>query len=187
MKITMIRKHIAPVLLLLLFAYGCTPKIAEKTQSSASERNVEVEDVYGGSILLGAIDRDGLEQEGYASWFTAGYEAYTPQTKVVEQLQGKFDNKRFLVFLGTWCSDSQREVPHFFKILDQLGVEERQVTMYAVTNDPDHYNTTPQGYEDGWNIEYVPTFIVLQDGEELGRIIEASYPSLEENLLDIVQ
>lgn len=187
MKIIMKNTHILLGALLLCIGFGCTPKIVEKTQAPASALNEEVKDVYGGSILLGAIDRGGLEQEGYARWFQAGYDAYTPQAAVVEQLQGKLDDKRFLVFLGTWCSDSQREVPHFFKIVDQLGVQESQIDMYAVTNDPDHYNTTPQGYEDGWNIEYVPTFIVLQDGEELGRIIEASYPSLEENLLDIVQ
>lgn len=171
----------------MLLIVGCSPKMAKKTQTAAPEFNKEVEDVYGGSILLGAINRAGLEQEGYARWFHDGYEAYSPQQEVVDQLQGTFDDKRFLIFLGTWCADSQREVPHLFKIFDQTGVENSQITMYAVTNDPDHYNTTPQGYEDGWNIQYVPTIIVLQDGEELGRVIEASYPSLEENLLEIVQ
>lgn len=173
--------------MLLLLICGCTPKITEKTSAPAAELNKEVEDVYGNSILLGAIDRAGLEQEGYAQWFEAGYEAYSLQEDVVEQLQGKLEGKRFLIFLGTWCSDSQREVPHLFKIFDQAGVESSQIEMYAVTNDPENYNTTPQNYEEGWNIEYVPTIIVLQDGEELGRVIEASYPSLEENLLEIVE
>ena len=37
------------------------------------------------------------------------------------------------------------------------------------------------------NIELVPTFIIYKKGEEIGRIVETPYDTLEEDIWKIVQ
>lgn len=170
--------------LLSALLVSCTPKSGQ--QMVTQNINQEVLDIDGEPILLGMIDRAGLMRENYRSWFQTSYDNHQPDPAVLEDMRGRMADKQFVIFLGTWCTDSHREVPHFFKIADALGIAESQIQMYAVTNDPQKYRTTPQGYENGWDIELVPTIIMLQDGQELGRIVEASYPSLVENLRDML-
>jgi len=40
---------------------------------------------------------------------------------------------------------------------------------------------------DGLEIHFVPTFIFYRDEEEIGRIIEMPYESLEKDMLEIVK
>jgi thiol-disulfide isomerase/thioredoxin len=91
-----------------------------------------------------------------------------------------------LVFMGTWCEDSQRELPHFYKILDHLGIPESRLRVVALDNHPDRRKTSPDGAEQGWNIDYVPTFIFLKNGKELGRIVETPLASLERDMINIL-
>ena len=46
---------------------------------------------------------------------------------------------------------------------------------------------SPQGYEKGMNIDYVPTFIIYQNGKEVNRIIESPVESIEKDLIAILQ
>ena len=36
---------------------------------------------------------------------------------------------RVLVFLGTWCGDSKREVPRFLRIVDAAGISMDRITL----------------------------------------------------------
>jgi hypothetical protein len=45
---------------------------------------------------------------------------------------------------------------------------------------------SPEGLERKYKIEYVPTFIVLQNGKELGRIVEKIKQPIEEEVLSIL-
>ena len=84
--------------------------------------------------------------------------------------------------MGTWCEDSQREIPHFYTILDAAGFDDDNLELVTVTHEKD----TPQEYEKGLNIEYVPTLIFYRDGEELGRFVEYAQDTLENDILAIV-
>ena len=46
---------------------------------------------------------------------------------------------------------------------------------------------TPEGLEEGMDIQYVPTIILFKNGEELGRIVESPVETLEKDLLKIAK
>ena len=84
--------------------------------------------------------------------------------------------------MGTWCSDSQREVPRFFKILDQLAFNFNNITLIGVNRAKQADNTEVNEL----NIELVPTIIFFIDGKEIGRIIESPEENLEKDMVKIL-
>ena len=71
----------------------------------------------------------------------------------------------------------------FFKILDETGYKEKNLTIIGVDRTKNALSVNIENL----NIERVPTFIVFQDGKELGRIVESPKKSLEEDLWKIVK
>lgn len=85
------------------------------------------------------------------------------------------------LFLGSWCKDSKREVPRFFKILDAADYN-GDVELIAV----DRRKKTPENLQKGKDIKRVPTMIFKKDGEEIGRIVEYPVESLEKDIQKIL-
>ena len=79
---------------------------------------------------------------------------------------------------GTWCHDSQREVPRLLKTFDLSGLEVPKLTLVAV----DRKKTDPLGLAKQYGLRYTPTFILLNDGKELGRVIERPKTGLTQDL-----
>lgn len=156
-------------------------------QESALAPNLLATSVYGEPMLLGRIDRKGLTSGPFAQWFDTEYASYTVHTQELADIKSKLAGVDILVFMGTWCPDSQREVPRFYKILDYLQADERRLAVIAVDDHPDRRKTSPGGEEKGRNIEYVPTFIFLRNDVEIGRIIESPQVSLEADMADILR
>ena len=149
----------------------------------ANQRTINHEEE---TIMVGKINRIGLQQEPFGLWFNTGYENYEVDKSSLQGVKEALEGVEILAFMGTWCSDSQREVPNFFKILDQAGYDLSKLQLVALSNHPDQYKQSPQHEEKGWNIEYVPTFIFLKNGKELGRIIESPDDSLEKDMRKIL-
>lgn len=156
------------------------------TPLTAAGFNQQIQSQEDGIIMVGAVNRGGLQKTPYQDWFDAGYKTYTVDAATLQSVKDKLKNTEILVFMGTWCSDSQREVPHFYKILDNVGYNERKLKVVAVDNHPDRYKQSPQHEEKGWNIENVPTIILVQNGKELGRIVETPQQTLEKDLAAIL-
>ena len=53
---------------------------------------------------------------------TNKYTNYEIDASVIRNFKSNFENKVILIVLGTWCSDSRREVPRLLKILDFMPV-----------------------------------------------------------------
>ncbi len=85
--------------------------------------------------------------------------------------------------MGTWCSDSQREVPRFYKILTDAGYNDKRVKIIAVDKSKEAIVVDIKNLD----IEKVPTFIIYKDDIEVGRIIETPKKSLEKDLWKIVK
>ncbi len=79
------------------------------------------------------------------------------------------------VFLGTWCSDSRREVPRFLRALSARGEVPFTVRYVGV----DRSVAEPAGLLAGRDIRFVPTFIVRRDGAEVGRVVESAPRGIE--------
>ncbi len=133
-------------------------------------------------MLLGKANRKGFQMDAFKDWFNTGYEDYKVDSESLEKLKPLLKDASITVFMGTWCEDSQRETPHFYKILDETNFDESKLTLITVSDE----KTTPQGFEEGKNITNVPTFIFYKNDKELGRIVEYPIESLEKDMLAIL-
>ncbi len=143
-------------------------------------------DEKGNDLLLGEINKSGLKQNSFNSWFSTNYDDYLLNKNVVKILKDSLKAYEIKVFLGTWCGDSQREVPNFYKILDAAKFPENQLQVIAVNSTEDAYKQSPSHEEKGLNIHRVPTFIFYKNGKEVNRIVEYPKETLERDMYKIV-
>jgi thiol-disulfide isomerase/thioredoxin len=130
-------------------------------------------------ILCGYCDRSGLESGDFGVIFREFYKIYEPDNAVLNQLKLKKEGIEILIILGTWCSDSQEQVPRFFKILDKIKFSKKAVQMICVDRNKQAGETDLVNY----NVQRVPTFIFYRKGREIGRIVETPYSTLEKDML----
>jgi thiol-disulfide isomerase/thioredoxin len=130
-------------------------------------------------ILYGYCDRYGLEKGEFGKLFKEYYDIYEPDQSVINQLKQKKEGVEILIILGTWCSDSQEQVPKFFKVLDKMKFNKKSVEMICVSRDKEAGVVETVNY----NIQKIPTFIIYKRGREIGRIVETPYTTLEKDLL----
>jgi thiol-disulfide isomerase/thioredoxin len=86
------------------------------------------------------------------------------------------------MIVATWCPDSKREVPRFFKIYDQAGLGTGSLTMVAV----DRSKKDAEGLTVKHEILRVPTFVFFRAGKEIGRVTERAVTTLENDIALIV-
>ena len=156
-------------------------------QTTNQLANIEVKNSIGEPMLLGHCDISFLQQGVYKNWYQPGYDNYVPDSSTILVLKGLLNDKKIDIFLGTWCGDSRREVPRMMKILTKAGVDQKQIRLIFVSNESSSYKQSPQHEETGKNIKKVPTFIVYENEQEIGRIIEYPVVSLEKDLLSILR
>lgn len=134
-------------------------------------------------MLVGEINREALLDSAYYSWFNEESEYYKVDTLTLAEVKNHLENIEIEIIMGTWCSDSRREVPHFLKILDFMKYDNANLRITAVDRTKKALNDRINKY----NIELVPTFIILSYGNEIGRIVEAPMESLEIDLKKIIK
>ena len=108
--------------------------------------------------------------------------SYQPKPDAVAILKQVTQPTEIVVFYGSWCTDSQREIPRFLKILEMVDNPNLTVTEYEVNRQ----KKDVLGKFEMFGIEFVPTFIVIRNGRELGRIVEEPYKTLAEDLATIM-
>jgi thiol-disulfide isomerase/thioredoxin len=147
--------------MLLLFLGGCAgPRAVQDAQDP-----------------VGRISREQVDLA-----FRGGYDTVHIQTEFVEMIRQANSGVHVLVFLGTWCGDSKRDVPRFLRIVDAAGISMDRITLYAL----DRKKASPEGVEARYGIERVPTFIFLKKEAEIGRIVETPRTTLEGDILSIL-
>ena len=130
----------------------------------------------GEEILLGEGTRAGMQQEPFKKWFDEEYKAYQVNDSLTGILKGThLSDMDIMVILGTWCSDSQREVPRFFKVADGIKIPDKHIKLIYVDRD----KTVPGMDISKYNLERVPTFIFYLNGKEIYRIVEVPDGSFE--------
>jgi hypothetical protein len=115
----------------------------------------------------------------YNAWYTTGYDAY-PEAggkasfdANVAKISAAIDSAQHTVVMAIkpscGCQDTQREMPRVMKTLDAAGFPQENVEIYIT-------DAGLRGIDDAkatYHITDAPTFIVLRNGVELGRIVEA--------------
>lgn len=132
--------------------------------------------------IVKVFNEELLQDAPYSTWYNAEY-AYTPNTEVITQLSTLNLNYDIVIVLGTWCSDTQKQVPRFLKILDLIDYDKNKMTLIGV----DQNKSLPNYPISNFNIEKVPTFIIYKNKVEVGRITESPSATLEQDLLNILQ
>ncbi len=131
------------------------------------------------------------ERPSFSDWYNTEYDSYEVDAVFKEhkkEFKKLFRNRSVQIFMGTWCSDSQREVPRFMKIMDFLGVSKGKIQLLGVN----HKKQAFEGQDLGKRIKRVPTFIFYQHEfadrtpTEIGRIVESPVESLEKDMLKIL-
>ncbi len=116
--------------------------------------------------------------------FEAQYKSFVPDSQAVNFLAHFTKPVEVLVFLGTWCPDSQREVPRFLKALD-LAHNPPSIQVKLIASD--RSKKDKENLSTKYKIERVPTFVVLSQGKEIGRIVEHPKDSVEKDFVAILK
>lgn len=166
------------ILMLLLLTISSTV--------SAQEINQEIKIENNQPYMVGQIDLNGLTSNSYQTWYDTNHKAYQVDNQIISSIKNELATHKILVFMGTWCGDSKREVPHFIKTLEAADFPMENLKIVAVDRRKEYYKKSPTGEEWGLSIKRVPTFIFYKDGKETNRIIESPITSLEEDIKAIV-
>jgi hypothetical protein len=166
-----------PTILMLLGAIILANCLSSPVpEENPVNQEVTIEDEL---IILGASNRAGLQLPEYKVWFDTTYQSYALDTSMLTSIKPMLENFKVQMILGTWCSDSQREVPRMYKVLDFLNVPEDNIIQVCV----DQSKTKPEELLEKYNFEYVPTFIFINSDKEIGQIVEMPTESLEKDIL----
>ncbi|MBM2814162.1 MAG: hypothetical protein HW421_924 [Ignavibacteria bacterium] len=94
----------------------------------------------------------------------------------------KSKNPEFIMFSGSWCGDSESEVPKFYKLMMICSYSIEKIILIGL----DRNKAESGGSHIQYNITNVPTLIVIVNGKEVGRITEFPTKSWEEDILKIL-
>jgi thiol-disulfide isomerase/thioredoxin len=138
-------------------------------------------DWEGNEILVGKVSLAQLST--YTSdWFSNEYNLYKTNQSLLTKIKPLLNNKKVTLIMGTWCEDSQREVPGMIKILTEAGYPTSSMDIIAVDED----KTTPGKLEKAFELFNVPTLIFSENGTEINRIVEFPINGLEQDILAIL-
>jgi thiol-disulfide isomerase/thioredoxin len=131
-------------------------------------------------VLVGPTTRDKIEAA--PEWTLAEVEA-RPEADPARELAEVEPGAEVVVFLGTWCGDSRRELPRLWKAMDSgSGAVNFQIRYIGV----DRAKKEPAALVKEYNVLYLPTFIVRRGGREVGRIVETAPHGIERDLLALL-
>lgn len=171
--------------------------------------------LYGGGVLLLLLTQallaqnrpDEIYQRNWLtpdSLFKAAPEfmplrgAYLPRENVLQLLRCYNEPVTVLIFFGSWCSDSKREVPHFFTTLELVKNKNISAQLFGL----DRTKKDSLGMAEAFKIEKIPTFIFLRGAHnfasiqnaarelaatELGRIVETPKLNLEQDWVNTLK
>ena len=134
-------------------------------------------DLEGNEILLGEINIDQLK-EYTRDWSSS----YNLNSDILTKIKPLIKKREIVLIMGTWCEDSEREIPGFIKILESTNYNTTKMRIIAVDED----KTTPNFIEKDYELINIPTIIFYENKNEINRIVEFPIKSIEEDILDIL-
>lgn len=167
--------------------YPPVDKAEKKRPKEIGLRDAEMEKY--GKVLFGEVTREDIT--GNIEDWDAEYGSYRPDSAAVNALRERLRGVRLVCVFGTWCSDSKREVPRLWKVLDTAGYPESRLDMYAVGSSrftkemqvPEDAIEWSKNVKAWYDVTAVATIIVSRGGKELGRIVEKTDTSIENDIL----
>jgi thiol-disulfide isomerase/thioredoxin len=151
------------------FSLICLLVISCATSKISNKPNYQVfTDTNGNKALKGIINRSLLLHDASFQWFIENGKYGEATASAVAAFQKNGSKITLLVFCGTWCHDSQNLLPKFYRLIDKAGFPESKITLVAV----DPQKMAIQQLHEKFHLKSVPTFVVLVNGKEVGRVEE---------------
>jgi thiol-disulfide isomerase/thioredoxin len=140
-------------------------------------------DANGNKIVKGFITKQDLATDSSFTWFAQNQQGYVPEQNALKAFKSNKDSINIVAFGGTWCGDTKNILPKFFALTDAAGFSQDRVTVLGV----DHSKKTIQHLSEAFGITNVPTFIVMKNGKEIGRVVEyGKYGMFDKELGEII-
>jgi thiol-disulfide isomerase/thioredoxin len=134
--------------------------------------------------LKGFISKDQITHDVDFGWYQQNLKYAKPNKEYVEIIKPRAYDFQIMIFLGTWCHDSQQILPKYFALLEAAEFPDHRMTLIAC----DRQKVAPANINRPLNVNNVPTLIVLKDGKEVGRIVEFGASGLvDKELAEIVR
>ena len=134
----------------------------------------------GNDTLRGTVSVKKLKKS--FDWFKTEYDSYEPAVSdyYILRIKKAFEDKKVYIVMGTWCSDSKREVPRFFKVLKYCGLKTKNVSYKLLTINNSVYFF--YCFINSWHKLFLD-----KTGKEMGRIIESPSKTIEYDLMKIIK
>ena len=156
---------------------------SQSVSTSISNKPYETINANNEITLKGLLNRKVLESDTTFKWFKNNYALGMADASAVQAFQQKKDKIHVIIFGGTWCEDTQNLLPVFYRLADKSGLPDSSITLIGV----DRNKQTLDNLSGAFNIVNVPTFIVMHDGKEVGRVVEyGKYGQIDKELGEIV-
>jgi cyclophilin family peptidyl-prolyl cis-trans isomerase len=161
------------------------------TRLQVGDRIVRVETASGEQppmptpVLVGVLEWEDLAAlEGWEANRTGS----EPDEAALDRLRTTRGNYTVWTVLGSWCSDSRREVPRLQRVLEEVGGDRFRHHLIGV--DRTKWIVEPGELGDvigARAVELVPTIVVVDEyGQEVGRVVESAEVPIEQLLVDFL-
>ncbi len=134
-------------------------------------------------MLTGISNAHALTTDTAFHWFRERHDSYKPDQVAVAKIASQASSLSFVVFGGTWCSDTRDLLPAFYQVMEQAHVAESHITLHLV----DRTKKAADGSTDTYAITNVPTFVVLRDGMPVGQVVESVKKNIESDIADLLK
>jgi hypothetical protein len=157
----------------ILFAVSVKAQEEYKTEYNAA----------GDKVLIGRINEKMLANDSAFMWFFTGVNRYRPDTEWTKYISFYRDSFDIVAFAGTWCPDTKRLLPQFYRVMMASSYPMNRIKLYGLDEQKHGLGDVAQQYD----IDKVPTIILLHQGKEIGRIEENVHRSIEADMVSILQ
>lgn len=140
-------------------------------------------DHHNQKVLKGLIPRPDIETDTAFGWFKKNMQYGSADPNAIKTFKEKAGSFEVVVFCGTWCEDSQNLLPQFYRLVDKSGFPDSAITLIGL----DRNKETLYNLHKVFNVKNVPTFIIMKNGKEAGRMVEyGKYGTADTELAEIV-
>jgi thiol-disulfide isomerase/thioredoxin len=111
-------------------------------------------------------------------WLKEGIDNYFPDTSILNQLHLPKE-QQWILFVGNWCSDTRDLLPKFLKVAKLKNWNIHIDALFALG--PKKKGKVAKEFK----VTKVPTFVLINNQKEIGRIEESVNESIEKALLEL--
>lgn len=136
----------------------------------------------GSKIMKGKVDLKTMTNDADLAWFYYGINKYQPNTNHIDYIKANNTKFKFVAIASTWDASSKKLLPEFYKVMILASVPEENILAYAA----DQSQQTGTDADRTYKFKKAPTFLLLKDGKEIGRIAAESNEPLETAFANLI-